>query len=61
MYLTHGTQILDSDEASLEELQIADMATLNCSGRLLGGMIRLNLELKSFDFRQGSRLFGSCR
>jgi len=43
MYLTYGTQILDSDEASLEQLEIADMATLNCSGRLLGGKVHGSL------------------
>lgn len=42
-YLTHGTQILDADDSSLEQLEISDMATLNCSARLLGGKVHGSL------------------
>ncbi|KAI6170732.1 40S ribosomal protein S30 [Aphelenchoides bicaudatus] len=43
LYLTYGTKILDTDELSLEELEIADLATLNCSARLLGGKVHGSL------------------
>ncbi|CAD5207019.1 unnamed protein product [Bursaphelenchus okinawaensis] len=35
--LTFGAKILDNESASLEELEVAELATLNCNARLLGG------------------------
>lgn len=60
MYLTYGTRILDSDEVCLEELEIADMATLNCSARLVGGLLlKIDCLQPVAEFRQSPRFFSS--
>ncbi|CAD5210935.1 unnamed protein product [Bursaphelenchus xylophilus] len=41
--LTLGPKILDNESATLEELEVAELSTLNCSARLLGGKVHGSL------------------
>ncbi|KAI6238812.1 40S ribosomal protein S30 [Aphelenchoides fujianensis] len=41
--LTFGTKILDEQEATLDQLDIGELATLNCNARLLGGKVHGSL------------------
>ncbi|KAI6170351.1 40S ribosomal protein S30 [Aphelenchoides bicaudatus] len=42
-YLTYGTKILNAENARLEDLEIGNMANLNCVGRLIGGKVHGSL------------------
>ncbi|KAI6237494.1 40S ribosomal protein S30 [Aphelenchoides besseyi] len=41
--LTFGTKILDQDDATLDQLDIHELATLSCNARLLGGKVHGSL------------------
>ncbi|KAI6223128.1 40S ribosomal protein S30 [Aphelenchoides fujianensis] len=41
--LTFSTKILDEQEATLDQLDIGELATLNCNARLLGGKVHGSL------------------